>query len=83
VIPGNEGLARARRSRARASRDLRGPYHRRIDQVIGPPATRQTFRPCWWALHSFTPVYAGVRAGPLAHRPRSITATPRAAAAVC
>jgi predicted N-formylglutamate amidohydrolase len=69
AIPGNEGLSpRDREMRRRAVFD---PYHRRIDEAID--ARTHHARPTVLvALHSFTPVYAGVarpwHIGTLYHR---------------
>jgi len=71
TIPGNEGLTReAAELRRRAIFD---PYHDRIAEVIG--ARRWSGRPTVLvALHSFTPVYAGIarpwHVGTLYHRDR-------------
>jgi predicted N-formylglutamate amidohydrolase len=69
TIPGNEGLTReAAEARRRAIFD---PYHRRIDEIIDQRlhAGRPTVLV---ALHSFTPVYAGIarpwHIGTLYHR---------------
>jgi predicted N-formylglutamate amidohydrolase len=57
TVPGNDGLTQHDRARRRAL--LFDPYHRRIEQVIdarlaaGQPTVVV-------ALHSFTPVYAGI-----------------------
>ena len=69
TIPGNEGLAREAAELRR--RQFFDPYHRRIDEVIdarlhaGLPTVLV-------ALHSFTPVYAGIarpwHIGTLYHR---------------
>jgi predicted N-formylglutamate amidohydrolase len=69
VIPSNEGLAAgAAEARRRAIFD---PYHRRIDEVIGH-RLRDNIPTVLVALHSFTPVYAGVarpwHIGTLYHR---------------
>jgi predicted N-formylglutamate amidohydrolase len=71
TIPGNEGLSReGAELRRRAVFD---PYHRRIDAVIDDrmAAKRPTILV---SLHSFTPVYAGVKRpwhiGTLYHRGR-------------
>jgi predicted N-formylglutamate amidohydrolase len=57
TIPGNEGLSREMaEARQRAIFD---PYHHCIDEVIGQRLSEQ--RPTVLvALHSFTPVYAGI-----------------------
>src|ERR1700757_2857146 len=58
TIPGNEGLSREDSEPRR--RAIFDPYHRRIDEVIDQrmAAKRATILV---SLHSFTPVYAGVR----------------------
>jgi predicted N-formylglutamate amidohydrolase len=57
VIPGNEGISpSAAEARRRAIFD---PYHRRIDEVI-EARLREGVPTVLVALHSFTPVYAGV-----------------------
>jgi predicted N-formylglutamate amidohydrolase len=69
MIPGNEGLARDALEARRAQ--IFDPYHRRIDEIID---TRlRDGRPTLLvSLHSFTPVYAGIRRpwhiGTLYHR---------------
>ena len=69
TIPGNEGLAREDAELRR--RAIFEPYHRRIDEVIDQrmAAKRSTILV---SLHSFTPVYAGVKRpwhiGTLYHR---------------
>jgi len=73
TIRGNEGLARdAVLARRRAIFD---PYHRRIDEVIDQRMAEK--RPTILvSLHSFTPVYAGVRRpwhiGTLYHRDKTL-----------
>jgi predicted N-formylglutamate amidohydrolase len=69
MIPGNEGLARDALEARRAQ--IFDPYHRRIDEIID--ARWRDGRPTVLvALHSFTPVYAGIRRpwhiGTLYHR---------------
>ena len=69
TISGNEGLSREAAGLRR--REIFDPYHRRIDEVIG--RRLHDARPTVLiALHSFTPVYAGVRRpwhiGTLYHR---------------
>src|ERR1700733_2620814 len=69
VIPGNEGLAReAAEERRRAIFD---PYHRRIDDIIDQ-RLRDGVPTVLVSLHSFTPVYAGIKRpwhiGTLYHR---------------
>ena len=71
TVPGNEGLSREDSELRR--RAIFDPYHRRIDEVIDQrmAAKRATILV---SLHSFTPVYAGVRRpwhiGTLYHRDR-------------
>jgi predicted N-formylglutamate amidohydrolase len=70
TIPGNEGLSREAAETRRAQ--IFDPYHRRIDEIIDQ--RRHAGLPTVLvALHSFTPVYAGI-ARP--HIGTSITATP-------
>jgi predicted N-formylglutamate amidohydrolase len=57
VIPGNEGLARDAAEARR--RQVFDPYHRRIREVIDH-RLRQGIPTVLVALHSFTPVYAGI-----------------------
>jgi predicted N-formylglutamate amidohydrolase len=69
VIPGNEGLAReAAEARRHAIFD---PYHRRIDEIIDR-RSRDGTPTVLVSLHSFTPVYAGIKRpwhiGTLYHR---------------
>jgi predicted N-formylglutamate amidohydrolase len=69
TIPGNEAISREEADTRR--RDIFDPYHRRIGEVIG--ARLAEARPTILvSLHSFTPVYAGVRRpwhiGTLYHR---------------
>jgi predicted N-formylglutamate amidohydrolase len=57
TIPGNEGLTRADAELRR--RAIFAPYHDRIEQVID--ARQRAGQPTVLvALHSFTPVYAGI-----------------------
>jgi predicted N-formylglutamate amidohydrolase len=73
VIPGNEGLAPEAAEIRR--HEIFDPYHRRIDEIIdarlhrGQPTVLV-------ALHSFTPVYAGIarpwHIGTLYHRDRTL-----------
>jgi predicted N-formylglutamate amidohydrolase len=73
TIPGNEGLAPEAAEIRR--REIFGPYHRRINDIIdarlhrGQPTVLV-------ALHSFTPVYAGIarpwHIGTLYHRDRTL-----------
>jgi predicted N-formylglutamate amidohydrolase len=69
VIPGNAGLAAGAAEARRAA--IFEPYHRRIDEVIGR-RLRDNIPTVLVALHSFTPVYAGVarpwHIGTLYHR---------------
>jgi len=69
VIPGNEGLAAGAAQARRAA--IFDPYHRRIDEVI-TRRLRDGVPTVLVALHSFTPVYAGVarpwHIGTLYHR---------------
>jgi predicted N-formylglutamate amidohydrolase len=69
VIPGNVGLAAGAAEARRAA--IFDPYHRRIDEVIGR-RLRDNIPTVLVALHSFTPVYAGVarpwHIGTLYHR---------------
>jgi predicted N-formylglutamate amidohydrolase len=69
VISGNEGLARqAAEARREAIFD---PYHHRIDDIIGR-RLREGVPTVLVSLHSFTPVYAGIKRpwhiGTLYHR---------------
>jgi len=69
TIPGNQGLAReAMATRRQAIFD---PYHRRISEIIDR-RLREGVATVLVALHSFTPVYAGIRrpwhVGTLYHR---------------
>jgi predicted N-formylglutamate amidohydrolase len=73
IIPGNDGLAPEAAEIRR--REIFDPYHRRIDEIIdarlhrGQPTVLV-------ALHSFTPVYAGIarpwHIGALYHRDRTL-----------
>lgn len=69
AIPGNEGLTRAAAEARRAS--IFDPYHRRISDVI-ERRVRERRPTLLVALHSFTPIYAGVarpwHIGTLYHR---------------
>ena len=69
AIPGNEGLARGAAEGRRAT--IFDPYHRRIREVI-ERRLRDGVPTVLVALHSFTPVYAGVarpwHIGTLYHR---------------
>ena len=73
TIPGNEGLSREDAELRR--RAIFDPYHRRIDEVIDRrlAAKQPTILV---SLHSFTPVYAGVRRpwhiGTLYHRDKAL-----------
>ncbi len=69
TISGNEGLSREAAGLRR--REIFDPYHRRLDEVIG--GRLHDARPTVLiALHSFTPVYAGIarpwHIGTLYHR---------------
>jgi len=73
TIPGNEGLALEAAEIRR--HEIFDPYHRRIDDIID--ARLQRGQPTVLvALHSFTPVYAGVARpwhfGTLYHRDRTL-----------
>lgn len=73
TIPGNEGLAPEAAEMRR--REIFDPYHRRIDEIID--AREQRGQPTVLvALHSFTPVYAGIarpwHIGTLYHRDRTL-----------
>ena len=69
TIPGNQGLAHAAMTTRR--RAIFDPYHRRIDEIIDR-RLRDGVATVLVALHSFTPVYAGIRrpwhVGTLYHR---------------
>jgi predicted N-formylglutamate amidohydrolase len=58
VIPGNEGLTREAAQARR--REVFDPYHRRISQTI-EQRLRDGVPTVLVSLHSFTPVYAGIR----------------------
>jgi predicted N-formylglutamate amidohydrolase len=73
TIPGNEGLAGE--AAAIRRREIFDPYHRRIDAIIDQRL--RDHRPTVLvALHSFTPVYAGIarpwHIGTLYHRDTSL-----------
>jgi predicted N-formylglutamate amidohydrolase len=73
TVPGNEGLSRDAAEQRR--REIFDPYHQRIDAAID--ARLHAKRPTVLvALHSFTPVYAGVsrpwHIGALYHRDRTL-----------
>jgi predicted N-formylglutamate amidohydrolase len=73
VIPGNEGIAPESAEMRR--REVFDPYHRRIDEIID--AREHRGQPTVLvALHSFTPVYAGIirpwHIGTLYHRDRTL-----------
>src|SRR6201987_6009138 len=73
TIPGNEGISREDAELRR--REVFDPYHRRINAVIDHRAHER--RPTILvALHSFTPVYAGVarpwHIGTLYHRDKTL-----------
>src|ERR1700733_5115464 len=57
TIPGNEGLTRAAAEARRKA--IFDPYHRRIAEVIDQ-RLRDNLPTVLLALHSFTPVYAGI-----------------------
>lgn len=69
TIPGNQGLAHAAMTTRR--RAIFDPYHRRIDEIIDR-RLRDGVATVLVALHSFTPVYAGIarpwHVGTLYHR---------------
>jgi predicted N-formylglutamate amidohydrolase len=71
IIPGNEALA-AEAAEIRR-REIFDPYHRRIDEIIETRLRRRQ-PTVLVALHSFTPVYAGINRpwhiGTLYHRDR-------------
>ena len=71
TVPGNEGLSREDAELRR--RAIFEPYHRRIDEVIDQRMAEKQ-PTILVSLHSFTPVYAGVRRpwhiGTLYHRDR-------------
>jgi predicted N-formylglutamate amidohydrolase len=58
LIPGNEGLSRDAANARR--REVFDPYHRRISEVIDH-RLREGIPTVLISLHSFTPVYAGIR----------------------
>jgi predicted N-formylglutamate amidohydrolase len=58
MIPGNEGLTDGAIEARRAQ--IFDPYHRRIDEIIDT-RLRQGMPTVLVSLHSFTPVYAGIR----------------------
>src|ERR1700733_867685 len=58
MIPGNEGLANDALEVRRIQ--IFEPYHRRIDEIIDT-RLRQGMPTVLVSLHSFTPVYAGIR----------------------
>ena len=73
TIPGNEGLSRE--AAALRRREIFDPYHRKIDAIIDQRL--RDHRPTVLvALHSFTPVYAGIarpwHIGALYHRDTSL-----------
>jgi predicted N-formylglutamate amidohydrolase len=73
TVPGNEGLAPEAAEMRR--REIFDPYHRRIDEIID--AREHRGQPTVLvALHSFTPVYAGIarpwHIGTLYHRDRTL-----------
>jgi predicted N-formylglutamate amidohydrolase len=69
VIPGNEGLAREAAEMRRGA--IFDPYHRRIQEIIAQ-RVRDGVPTVLVSLHSFTPVYAGIKRpwhiGSLYHR---------------
>jgi len=71
TVPGNEGLSREDSELRR--RAIFDPYHRRIDEVIDQRMAEKRAT-ILVSLHSFTPIYAGVRRpwhiGTLYHRDR-------------
>ena len=58
TIPGNEGLTREAVEARR--REVFGPYHRRIAEVIDQ-RLRERRPTVLVSLHSFTPIYAGIK----------------------
>jgi predicted N-formylglutamate amidohydrolase len=58
MIPGNEGLTREALEARREQ--IFAPYHRRIDEIIDL-RMREGMPTVLVSLHSFTPVYAGIR----------------------
>ena len=73
IIPGNDGLAPEAAEIRR--REIFDPYHRRIDEIIDARLHRGQ-PTVLLALHSFTPVYAGIirpwHIGTLYHRDRTL-----------
>ncbi|MBA7610397.1 hypothetical protein ES703_17605 [subsurface metagenome] len=73
TIPGNEGLAPESAEIRR--HEIFDPYHRRIDEIIDAREHRRQ-PTVLVALHSFTPVYAGIarpwHIGTLYHRDRTL-----------
>ena len=73
TVPGNEGLSREDAELRR--RAIFEPYHRRIDEVIDQRMAEKQ-PTILVSLHSFTPVYAGVRRpwhiGTLYHRDKTL-----------
>ncbi|HKU08620.1 MAG TPA: N-formylglutamate amidohydrolase [Bradyrhizobium sp.] len=73
IIPGNEGLS-AEAAEIRR-REIFDPYHRRINEIIDTRLHRRQ-PTVLIALHSFTPVYAGIarpwHIGTLYHRDRAL-----------
>jgi len=58
IIPGNEGLTREAAQARR--REVFDPYHRRVTEVIDR-RLREGIPTVLVSLHSFTPVYAGIK----------------------
>jgi len=73
VIPGNKGLSGE--AAAIRRREIFDPYHRRIEEIIDARLHRRQ-PTVLVALHSFTPVYAGIarpwHIGTLYHRDRTL-----------
>jgi predicted N-formylglutamate amidohydrolase len=73
TIPGNEGLSGE--ATAIRRREIFDPYHRRIDAIIDQ-RQRDNRPTVLIALHSFTPVYAGIarpwHIGALYHRDKTL-----------
>jgi predicted N-formylglutamate amidohydrolase len=73
TVPGNEGLSP--QSRGIRRREIFDPYHRRLGEVIDARLQRGQAT-VLIALHSFTPVYAGIarpwHVGTLYHRDRTL-----------
>ena len=73
IIPGNDGLAPAAAKIRR--HEIFDPYHRRIDAIINA-RTHRGQPTVLVALHSFTPIYAGIarpwHIGALYHRDRTL-----------